>query len=257
VRFFLGTHRPHHLGLTDVPLFVSHRTLGRLKRKLPVALGPWALDSGGFSELSLHGHWKTTPAEYVEAVERYRERVGRLVWAAPQDYMCEPFMVEKTGLSVREHQERTVENLLELRALAPHLPIVPVLQGWTLDEYHACVDLYASAGVNLAREPVVGLGSVCRRQHTDEAARIVRSLAGRDLRLHGFGFKTLGLLKVQSHLVSSDSLSWSFTARVEQTRLEGCEHRGYCANCLRYALGWRSRLLERLAEPRHEQMELI
>jgi hypothetical protein len=25
----------------------------------------WALDSGGFSELSLYGGWRTTPEEYV------------------------------------------------------------------------------------------------------------------------------------------------------------------------------------------------
>ena len=29
-------------------------------------------------------------------------------------------------------------------------PVIPVLQGWTLDDYLACVDLYASAGVDLA-----------------------------------------------------------------------------------------------------------
>jgi O-acetyl-ADP-ribose deacetylase (regulator of RNase III) len=32
---------------------------------------PWALDSGGFTELSLHGRWKATPAAYVAAVRRY------------------------------------------------------------------------------------------------------------------------------------------------------------------------------------------
>jgi hypothetical protein len=57
--FFLGTHMPHWLGLLDIPLFVSHRRLGRLKT-LPRALGPWALDSGGFSELALFGESRST-----------------------------------------------------------------------------------------------------------------------------------------------------------------------------------------------------
>jgi hypothetical protein len=33
------------------------------------------------------------------------------------DWMCEPFMLAKTGLSVREHQQRTVTNYLNPRVL--------------------------------------------------------------------------------------------------------------------------------------------
>lgn len=62
---YLGTHETSWLRSAGVPLFISHRRLARLKRTLPVAIAPWALDSGGFSELSLHGGWKTTPSEYV------------------------------------------------------------------------------------------------------------------------------------------------------------------------------------------------
>jgi hypothetical protein len=36
LRFWLGTHQPHWLALTDVPLFVSHRTLAQ-RRRLPRA----------------------------------------------------------------------------------------------------------------------------------------------------------------------------------------------------------------------------
>lgn len=61
---YLGTHETSWLRSAGVPLFISHRRLARLKRTLPVAIAPWALDSGGFSELSLYGGWKTTPSEY-------------------------------------------------------------------------------------------------------------------------------------------------------------------------------------------------
>ena len=54
--FYLGTHHPSWLRKTDVPLFVSRRRLAGLKT-LPRARGPWALDSGGFQELILHGEW--------------------------------------------------------------------------------------------------------------------------------------------------------------------------------------------------------
>ena len=49
--------------------------------------------------------------------------------------MCEPAIVARTGLTVLEHQERTVASYLELRALAPHLPVIPVVQGWHLADY--------------------------------------------------------------------------------------------------------------------------
>ena len=43
--------------------------------------------------------------------------MGCLAWVAPQDWMCEPFMLQKTGLTVPDHQERTVRNFLDLRQL--------------------------------------------------------------------------------------------------------------------------------------------
>jgi hypothetical protein len=223
---------------------VSHRRVAA-RCRLPHAANGWALDSGGFTELRLHGRWRTTAAEYVAAVRRYHDEIGRLEWAAPQDWMCEPFMLARTGLSVRQHQQRTVANLLELRALAPDLPFVPVLQGWTLADYvHGCVELYDRAGVDLAAEPLVGVGSVCRRQATGEIEAIVHSLASLGLRLHGFGVKAGGLVRYADCLASADSLAWSFEAR-RAAPLVGCQH-GNCANCRRYAAAWRERTLARL-----------
>ena len=118
--------------------------------------------------------------------------------------MCEPIVIHGgqvgrmkfvgTHLSVQEHQRRTVANLMQLREMAPDLPFIPVLQGYTLPEYERCADLYAAAGIDLTTEPLVGLGSVCRRQATKEAHAIVAALHRRGVtRLHGFGVKTLGL----------------------------------------------------------------
>ena len=250
MRFYLGTHEVSWLARTDVPLFVQHRRLAR-QRTLPRAMGSWALDSGGFTELSMHGAWRTTPAEYVAATRRYRDEVGGLDWAAPQDWMCEPFMLAKTGRTVVEHQRRTVASVLELRALAPDLPWVPVLQGWHLDDYLACVDLYVDAGVDLTAEATVGIGSVCRRQSEAEIEDICAALARLGIRLHGFGVKTLGL-RYARYLVSADSLAWSYNAR-RHPALPGHtlpgpgRPRGHksCANCLTWALRWRDRALRR------------
>ena len=248
--FYLGAHQPHWLWRAGFPLFVSHRQLAR-RRSLRPAACRWALDSGGFTELSMHGRWVTPPAAYAEAVAGYAERVGGPDFAAPQDWMCEPQMTARTGLPVREHQERTVANYLELRALAPDLPFIPVVQGWELADYLRCLDLYASAGVDLAALPRVGLGSVCRRQSTAEIAVIVGTLADRGLRMHGFGVKTGGLHLYGHRLASADSMAWSYAARREPP-LPGCTGHRNCANCLAYATGWRSRMLASFTARGHQ-----
>jgi len=247
VKFYLGSHHASQRWFDlDVPLFVSRRVLTARKR-LPLARESWALDSGGFTELSLYGEWRTTPVVYAADVRRFAQEIGRLDWVAPQDWMCEPFMLEKTGLTVREHQQRTVDNFMRLRDLLGSF-VTPVLQGWTLDEYLRCADLYFAAGVDLYHEPVVGLGSVCRRQNTYEAGKIVRDLS--DLRLHYFGAKITGLGNFADALTSADSMAWSYRAR-HDTPLPGCTHKS-CANCPRYAMRWRDHVLNLLAQERLE-----
>ena len=192
----------------------------------------------------MYGGWRTTAAEYVAAVRRYRDEIGNLEWAAPMDWMCEPFMLAKTGLTVAEHQRRTVANYLELCSMAPDLPFVPVLQAWSRADYLRCLDLYQESGIDLTAEPLVGVGSICRRQATGEIEAIVHSLASLGLRLHGFGVKAGGLVRYADCLVSADSLAWSFEAR-RAAPLAGCTHAN-CANCPRYATAWRERTLGRL-----------
>ena len=246
--FFLGVHEPAWLPRTAVPLFVSARRLRR-RKTLPKAQFAWALDSGGFTELSLHGGWTVDAMAYSTEVRRWRDRVGNLSWAAPQDWMCEPHILAKTGLTVAEHQRQTVANYLLLRQLAPDLPWVPVVQGWTVADYLRCVELYGERGVDLRTLPLVGLGSVCRRQGTEEIAEVVHALWSLGLRLHGFGVKSAGLRRCGKWLTSADSMAWSMEAR-RGDPLPGCRHAS-CANCLRYALMWRAELLESL--PRHYQ----
>ncbi len=242
MRFYLGTHEPSWLRRTDVPLFVSHRRLARLHRDLPRAVGRWVLDSGGFTELSMHGRWLTSAEAYATAARRYQAEVGGLDWAAPQDWMCEPFMLAKTGLSIAEHQARTVASVLELRSIDRSVPWVPVLQGWELADYLHCVDLYTDAGVDLTTEPTVGIGSVCRRQSEAEIEDICAALAAQGIRLHGFGVKTLGL-RYARYLHSADSMAWSYNAR-RNPALPGHSHKS-CANCMAWALRWRERALTR------------
>lgn len=246
MKFYLGTHQPAWLARDlGVPLLVSHRRLAG-RRTLPRATGEWALDSGGFTELSLHGRWRSDARTYVAAVRRYATEIGGMAWAAPQDWMTEAHVRARTGLSLRTHLLRTVRNYLQLRELAPELPIIPVVQGDEVCDYHRCADSYERHGVDLTALPLVGVGSVCRRQHSGQVERIVRSLHARGLRLHCFGVKTIGLARYGDAVGSSDSAAWSFSGRY----VPGCapSHRSE-ANCLTYALSWHARLQSTLARP--------
>jgi hypothetical protein len=255
VKFFLGTHMPGWLHAVEVPLFVSAIRMRKRKSHRP-ALRPWALDSGGFSQLTKHGRWTVGPEQYTDEVRAWSSAIGGLCWAAVQDWMCEPHVRALTGLTVEEHQARTVANLHRLRELAPELPWVPVLQGWEPRDYFAHVESYAREGVDLRREPLVGIGSVCRRQETREVVCLIRDLAAHGVKLHGFGFKVNGLTKLAAEgggLVSADSLAWSYQAR-KRPPLPGCMHKT-CANCKKWALAWREALLAKVgaigARPRN------
>lgn len=228
-----------------VPVMVSHGRL-RTRKRLPRATAPWVCDSRGFTELSSNGRWTIPARQYATALRRYAQEVGQLVWASPQDWMCEPFIVRKTGLTVTEHLARTVESVHQMRALlAGQVHIIPVLQGYVLLDYLRCVDLYAAHGIDLRAEPVVGLGSVCRRQATDEIHTIVSVLSAMDIKLHGFGVKTAAIEAVGPLLESADSEAWSYGAR---RRIVHCAHGlvRWAANCRLCALDWRDDVLSRL-----------
>lgn len=271
--WYLGIHRPNWLAdprLADVPVFISRRVFPT--RTFPKAVGRYAIDSGGFTELQHFGEWTITPDEYVAFLRRAWHETGPFDFAAPMDWMCEPAVIEGghfagqhfvgTGLSVDEHLALTVDNFVELRALAPELPIIPVVQGWRRADYLRCADMYRAAGVDLTAEPIVGVGSVCRRQNTDEAAQIIDALQDWGIpRIHGFGFKIEGLRQCWFEMHTADSMSWSKDGRHEGP----CQHPPYAkgfapkseANCLPYALRWRKNHIHPPTRPRARQFELF
>jgi hypothetical protein len=204
-----------------VPAFVSYSSL-RGRRTFPRSAVPWCHDSRGFIEVGQHGRYTFTAEQYARDVRRAAQEVGRMEWASILDWMCEPDVLARTGLTVREHQRRTVDSLLELRALAPDVHWAPVLQGWDGPQYVDHVDLYASAGVDLRAEPIVGLGSVCRRQGTLRLTRIARQVWLHGIRLHGFGVKASGLAAAGQYFISLDSQACSAHGR---RRLPMPEHR--------------------------------
>lgn len=248
--FYLGTHQPNWLWTYDVPLFVSYSRLTKRfvhgkssRREISQAKADWCLDSNGFTQLSIHGRWTFTAKQYVEGVKRIMGSVGRMKWASQQDWMCEDFVLRKTGKTLKQHQRFTVENFDLLMNLDPSIPWTPVLQGQREDDYRRHVEMFYEAGFDLRKYETVGLGSVCRRQHTQEAERIICNFFDMGLKLHGFGFKKLGLVNTFGFLRSADSLAWSYGAR-KNPPLPGCTHKS-CANCPAWAMKWRTETLKR------------
>jgi hypothetical protein len=268
-RFYLGIHRSNWLPMVTTPVFISRRVFP--KGPFPRAAGRYAIDSGGFTELQLHGEWTITAAEYVAFLRRAWAECGPFDFAAGMDWMCEPVVISGgrvgpmvfvgTHLSVEEHLQRTVANAVELDILAPDLPIVKTVQGFRLPEYMRCLDLYEAAGIDITTGRWA-IGSVCRRQHMDEAADIIDAIRARGVpNLHGFGFKIQGLRQCWDSLTSADSMSWSKAGFYAGP----CQHPPYAtgrqpqseANCLPYALAWRERHIHPPTREHFRQLDLF
>jgi hypothetical protein len=212
VIFFPGLHQPHNAEHFE-RAFIS---VNRLRRRVSdFVVRDWIMDSGAFSEIFLHGRYRYDVHEYAAQIERW-SRCGNLLCAVSQDWMCEPDMIERTGLSVEEHQRLTVERYDQLlEAMTCDVPIMPVLQGFAPADYLRCIELY---GDRLSHGMWVGVGSVCKRNGTPgqiEAVLDAIHEARPDLRLHGFGVKLTSLRSglIRSRLYSADSMAWSYAAR--------------------------------------------
>lgn len=213
MRFFVGIHHPNDA--RHVPAaFISVNTLRG--RKSDFVVNDWIMDSGAFSTIAKHGGYPRDVADYARQIHRWKS-CGNLLAAVTEDYMCEPQMLQRTGLTVQQHQQLTIDRYDQLITLVPDVCILPVLQGYQPQEY---VDHLRMYGSRLAYGAWVGVGSVCKRNVNPAAIATVLDtiLAERpDLRLHGFGIKKTALLSpaVRAALISSDSMAWSFAARYE------------------------------------------
>ena len=241
---------------------------GRDRKTFERATTDWALDSGAFTELKQYGYWRMSAEEYAELVNRYDKYIGRLQWVSPQDWMCEPIVIEGgkskdgvfvgTGLSVKEHQKRTIDNFIKLVDLC-RPTVIPILQGFTLGEYIDCFLMYLDEGIDLRDYPVVGVGSVCRRQGSLEIKTLFEILYYIGINSHGFGVKIEGLELALEYLTSADSMAWSLDAKYAKTAAKGTscgklrtreprkgEPIKNCANCYHAAVEWFNNLMDRL-----------
>jgi hypothetical protein len=229
--FYLGTHRLPHVRYFD-QVCISVNLLRRRHRGF--SPNKWMMDSGAFTEISTYGRYRYSVQEYYSQVRSWTS--SSLMCAVSQDYMCEPFILAKTGLTVEQHQRLTIERYDLLLALKPLTYILPVLQGYSPREYVAHIRSYAD---RLRDGAWVGVGSVCKRNSTPRSVlRVLQAIHAErpDLRLHGFGLKLTALqdVRVVRLLHSCDSMAWSFNAR----------RQGQDANGLKEALVYNNRVLD-------------
>lgn len=217
-QFFTALHQPADAKHFDHCLI----SISRLRdRRGPFQVGPKGegrviVDSQGFTALKKHGRYVESVTEYAAHLRRIHSWIGAsMVAAVSQDYMCEPEILAVTGLTVTDHQRLTIERYDALVAEDVGAYIMPVLQGYSPQEYVSHIRQYGS---RLKRGMWVGVGSVCKRNTDIDAIEAVFRAINRerpDLKLHGFGVKKTALksLRVRGYLKTADSMAWSYHAR--------------------------------------------
>ena len=183
-----------------------------------------ALDSAGFVAMMdpktgkprEDGGYRWSAREYVALAGAHPR-----TWWASMDYCCEPQIAgSREGVALR--QKFTIYMLLRLRLLAAEAgvkPPMPVLQGWTPDDYERCAEMMGNLPT------LVGVGSVCRRSiggaHGLAAVltRLDRVLP-RHVKLHLFGVKgtAIGVFAGHPRILSMDSQAWDRAARWEASK---------------------------------------
>jgi hypothetical protein len=147
------------------------------------------LDCGGFTMMNKFNDYPFSVVNYANLVARLRPH-----FYATMDYPCEPEISRSLGLLSNEQRiAATVANAVELAEWESQLPgqMVPVIQGYTIDEYLECLCQYQEAG--MVRD-YMAVGSMCRRISNEELGNLIPALyyAAQKVgctKLHYFGLK--------------------------------------------------------------------
>jgi hypothetical protein len=222
--FFLGCNEPATIKHLDCPVMISVNGFFKKRgnrytsRKALFDGGeqPLIIDSGAFSRISRqYGYKNHLPTKkYAEMIWRFKDCCN-LVAVVVQDYMCEEFILNTTGLDIKTHQQLTLHRydrlLEELDCLAQstgEVPpyIMPVLQGYEPEEYLQHLDLY---GDRLTSDQWIGIGSVCKRNSNPGSIWSILNTLPNGFKWHGFGVKKTalqdGAIRYKFHSVDSQA----------------------------------------------------
>lgn len=243
MKIYLGIYQIKHAQFAPQFMFSFNRLKNR-KLSVPFNNYDWIMDSGAFSEINLNGKYTYTAQEYLHCVELHQPKMF-----FNMDYMCEPFVLKKTNLTIKEHQEKTIDNQIKITDLLKLFNIkgefAGCIQGWNINDYINHIDMLKSQRLITDN---MGVGSICRRHSEIEILNILQAIKKEipNIKLHGFGIKTNALKNPIIHkcLNSCDSMAWSFAGRYDKKLCINCEYPKVinCANCYQYMLKWYKKL---------------
>ncbi len=204
------------------------------------------------SQPGIEGIYPWSITEYTSVVAGL---AGACSWWSQPDFCCEPAIaadraerqrrVEMTARTLRQCLQETwireelaratfdreKDNSRRRRLIIAESirPPVPVLQGYEVDDYKRSADLLQQAWEPWEKQygcALIGLGSVCRRHLHDKRHGVLAILRGiEDLvpagaKLHLFGVKGTALQILSEHplVVSADSMSYDFQARMSAAK---------------------------------------
>jgi len=244
MKIYLGIYQIKHAQYAPQFMFSVRRLISR-RTSVPFNNYNWMLDSGAFSEINLNGKYTFTPEEYLHYVELHQPTLF-----FNMDYICEPFVLQKTGMTVKQHQSKTLDNQIRIMDLLDNYDIksnfAGCIQGWQISDYLNCIDMLKEHGLITS---IMGVGSICRRNSEYQIIKILEAIKQElpNTKLHGFGIKTdiLKIPIVYKYLNSCDSMAWSFAGRKSKKLCMNCKYPNVknCANCHYYMLNWYNKLV--------------
>ncbi|DBA34715.1 TPA_asm: queuine tRNA-ribosyltransferase [Caudoviricetes sp. vir519] len=179
------------------------------------------VDSGGFSFFQRRfKDYPFSPGEYLQKIEKLKPD-----FFASMDIPCEPEIVQRLGTSVHHNIQKTIENQIKLLDVLDEISLesvmIPVIQGYELEDYLTCIDLMREQGL---MTDYMAIGSICRRGPAGPMVKIIISIKRLlRIKLHAFGVK-IPVLKNKAcfdALYSTDSAAWHYEA---QFRCERKDH---------------------------------
>lgn len=175
------------------------------------------VDSGGFSSSFICNGYNKSDREYLYFVKKTKAK-----YFALRDYPCEPQILRKYNVTVKDQILRTLDNHIKLLDLLEDYLLkakpVPVLQGWEVEDYLFCIDLFREHGLVGNGFDYIAIGSLCRKNTTTQIKKIILTIRKElkdSIKLHCFGTKisVLNDLAVWKAVYSVDSMAWDFNAR--------------------------------------------
>ena len=172
------------------------------------------LDSGGFSFFTKYSDYPFELNKYIEWIHNMNEaNDGKVNYCAIRDYPCEPLINRASISTNKERIEKTVQNAIECIDTDNTINWMPVLQGYDLEEYLSCLDLYKDVGII---EDILAIGSMCRRTDIKTIEKIIRSIKKEyNGKIHLFGL-TMNALKskyIVDNTFSCDTIGYTFMCK--------------------------------------------